>query len=468
MKRSLLFLSAILMAAAVSCSTGAERSSEISLTETKFSESGKPIVVVGTFGSTDPLFNDQNNKPTDIEIEIVNYAKGIEADYSTKEKENAYYDALSHELDMALLSGNAPDLLFMDANDAMRLNRLGALTDLYSLMDEFDEFKREDFLPTVFEGMTIDGKLPAIMDGYFIYTAAAKTKFVPKEYENWTAAEAMEFYNKFHEEIDFCSRTEEASLAEYMLKVESMECIDINSLKCSFDGAFRELLGFCKNNPVQVMPPIDFSRASDEQWREFFYDEECKGINDVQLIFPICIDGFNSGLGQQTYGYFNKEDLTFVGYPSENGNGTYTRSASQLFGICSQSGNKENAWKLLCLMLRHQPILEPNMSDGTRGIPVLKKQLQRDYDRPANYHQSINNDNILHNPIEKEGGFITQEYKDMLYDYIMSIPADIYRENELRYIVDEEVAPVILDNRTAEQAAEILQNRIEIYLSERS
>lgn len=199
-----------------------------------------------------------------------------------------------------------------------------------------------------------------------------------------------------------------------------------------------------------------------------FYDEECKGINDVQLIFPICIDGFNSGLGQQTYGYFNKEDLTFVGYPSENGNGTYTRSASQLFGICSQSGNKENAWKLLCLMLRHQPILEPNMSDGTRGIPVLKKQLQRDYDRPANYHQSINNDNILHNPIEKEGGFITQEYKDMLYDYIMSIPADIYRENELRYIVDEEVAPVILDNRTAEQAAEILQNRIEIYLSERS
>ncbi len=467
MKKMLLLLSVILIAA-VSCSPKSESSSEISLTEPKFSENGKPVVVVGTFGYHDPLFSDQNNKPTDIEIEIVNYSKGIEADYSTKEKENAYYDAIMHELDMALISGNAPDLLFMSPEDVERLNALGALTDLYSLMDEQDELKRDDFLSCVLDGMTIDGKLPALMDGYDIYTAVAKTKFVPKEYENWTAAEAMKFYNKFHDEMDFCDRNEESSLADYMLMVEGMNCIDKNNSKCDFSGTFTELLEFCRENPVQVVPTLDFSKATQEQQREYFVDLESKGINDVQLVFPIRITGFTSGLGQDTYGYFNKEDITFVGYPSENGNGTYIYPSSSLFGICSQSGNKENAWKLLCLMLRHQPILEKSTHDGTRGIPVLKKQLQRDYDRPADYHQSINNDDILYNAVEQEGGYITQEYKDMLYEYILSVPANPYRAHTLQYIIDEEIDPVILDDRTAEQAAEILKSRIEIYLSERS
>ncbi len=467
MKKMLLLLSVILIAA-VSCSPKSESSSEISLTEPKFSENGKPVVVVGTFGYHDPLFSDQNNKPTDIEIEIVNYSKGIEADYSTKEKENAYYDAIMHELDMALISGNAPDLLFMSPEDVERLNGLGALTDLYGLMDEQDELKRDDFLPCVLDGMTIDGKLPALMDGYDIYTAVAKTKFVPKEYENWTAAEAMEFYNKFHDEMDFCDRNEESSLADYMLMVEGMNCIDRNNSKCDFSGTFTELLEFCRENPVQVVPTLDFSKATQEQQREYFVDLESKGINDVQLVFPIRITGFTSGLGQDTYGYFNKEDITFVGYPSENGNGTYIYPSSSLFGICSQSGNKENAWKLLCLMLRHQPILEKSTHDGTRGIPVLKVQLQRDYDRPADYHQSINNDDILYNAVEQEGGYITQEYKDMLYEYILSVPANPYRAHMLQYIIDEEIDPVILDDRTAEQAAEILKSRIEIYLSERS
>lgn len=468
MKKALLFLSTILIAAAVSCSPKSQSSSEVSLTEPKFSEDGKPIVVVGTFGYSDPLFNDSLNKPTDIEIEVVNYAKGIEADYSTKEKENSYYDTIMNELDMALISGNAPDLLCMNTDDTERLNRIGALTDLYSLMDEQDELKRDDFLPCVLDGLTIDGKLPAVMDGYDILTAVAKTKFVPKEYENWTAADAIEFYNKFHDEMDFCARIEESSLADYMLKVEGMNCIDINNSKCDFSGAFTELLEFCRENPVQVIPQIDFSRATDEQRDEYFADEECKGINDVQLVFPIRICGFISGLGQSTYGYFNKEDITFVGYPSENGNGTYIYTTSPMFSICSQSGNKENAWKLLCLMLKHQPVLRKSSNDDTRGIPVLKEQLQRDYDRPADYNNSINNHNILYNAVEQAGGYITQEYKDMLYEYILSVPANPYTPDSLRYIIDEEVDPVILDNRTAEQAAEILQSRIEIYLSERS
>lgn len=468
MKKALLFLSAILTAATVSCSQKSQSSSEVSLTETKFTDDGKPVVVVGTFGYTDPLFNDSLNKPTDFEIEIVNYANGIEADYSTKETENAYYDTIMHELDMALLSGNAPDLLCMTPDDTERLNRLGALTDLYSLMDEHDEYKRDDFLPCALEGMTVDGKLPAVMDGYYIFTAAAKTKFIPKEYENWTAADAMEFYNKFHDEMDFCDRTEESSLADYMLKIEGMNCIDRNNSKCDFSGAFTELLEFCKSNPVQVIPQLSVAQMTDEQWREYFADKESKAINDVQLVFPIRIDGFTSGLGQFTYGYFNKEDITFVGYPSENGNGTYVYPASAMFSICSQSGNKENAWKLLCRMFKHQPVLEKSMHDGTRGVPILKKQLQSDYDRHPDYNQSINNGNILYNAVEKDGGYITQEYKDMLYEYILSVPANPYVPESLRYIIDEEVDPVILDNRTAEQAAEILQSRLEIYLSERS
>ncbi|MDE7105234.1 MAG: hypothetical protein K2O36_05075 [Ruminococcus sp.] len=72
-------------------------------------------------GYVDPLFYDNLNKPKDVQIEFVNFSEDIVPDYSTKEKENAYYDAVELALDLALISGNVPDILCLPVNNMQKM-----------------------------------------------------------------------------------------------------------------------------------------------------------------------------------------------------------------------------------------------------------------------------------------------------------------------------------------------------------
>lgn len=470
MKKSISFLTAfIALCSAVSCSSDGKKEPSPPMNEAVYNEEGKPVITVGTFGYSEPLFNDHLNKPKDMEIKVVNYAAGIEADYSTKESQNAYYAAINNQLNTALISGEAPDIICTNVADMQNLGNKGVLTDLYPLMDKNDELKRADFLPCVLEGLEIEGKLPAIMESYYIYTAIAKTKFIPKEYENWTSDEAISFYEKYKGQMDFYERTSETDLADYMLKVMGLGSVDKRNNTCDFNETFSNTLQFCIDNPVDVIPPPDFEHMNDTAINDYHNDQQTRGLNDTQLVFPLSINGFDSALGQHTYGFFNKEDITFVGYPSENGVGAYVQSANPLYAITEHSSNKDAAWKLLSAIIKHQKKLETYMSDGTRGVPVLWEQLQRDYDRSDDYNNSINNGFMWNWNNYGEEEFITQEYKDMLYDYILSVPANPYFYNwDLQNIIDEEVECALNGDRSAEEAAKVLNSRIGTYLSEKS
>ncbi len=470
MKKTLSFLTALIaLCTAVSCNSDKPAETSLPMNEPVYNEEGKPVITVGTMGYIDPLFNDHLNKPKDFDIKIVDYTKGIEADYSSQESENQYYAAVNNALNTALLSGEAPDIICTNVTDMQNLDKKGVLTDLYPLMDKGNALTREEFLPCVLEGLEVEGRLPAVMEGYHIYTAMAKTKFIPKEYENWTANEAISFYEKYKGQMDFYESTANTDLANFMLKIEGLGSIDHRKAVCDFGTSFKNTLQFCLDNPVKVIPRPNSEFADDQTMNDYSNDQLTRGLNDTQLVFDLIIDGFDSQFGQRTYGFFNKEDVTFVGYPSENGTGTFIRSANPLYAITEQCGNKDAAWELLSAVIIHQKKLEPYMHDGTRGIPVLKEQLQRDYDRPSDYNNSINNGYMWNWNNYGEEEFITQEYKDMLYEYILSVPANPYFYNwDLQNIIDEEVEYAINGDRNADDTAYILNDRLGTYLSEKS
>lgn len=305
------------------------------------------------------------------------------------------------------------------------------------------------------DGLTVDGRLPAIMENYSIHTAIAKSKFVSKEYRHWTAEDAMYFYGTMPENMQFCNVCDDTGFADYMLELEGMNCIDLKNNTCDFSGTFTELLDFCKSNPIQY----------DTYMSESVY---FPGLNDSELVYKLAINGFNSSYAQNTYFYMNKEDITFVGYPSEDGQGAYINPLRQtLFGISEQCKDKELAWDILCRMMKHHKTLETSAHDDTIGVPTLKNELQKDYDRSENYANSINTEIFL--PNSKKSEYLPSEVKEMLYEYICSIPANPYRNShELDFIIQEETNTCILGDRTAESTAEILESRIGIYLSEKS
>lgn len=467
MKKTLSFLAAIIsLCTAVSCNSDKPAETSLPMNEAVYNENGKPVITVGTMGYIDPLFNDHLNKPKDFDIKVVNYAKGIE--YTT---EKEFIEAINNELYMAMLTGESPDILCHNAAGMLNMDRKGLLADLYSFMDGESKLKREDFLPCALEGLEIESRLPAVMEAYTLHTAVAKTKFIPKEYEHWTSADAMKLYEEYKDKMDFCKYTSESSLAEYMLKIEGLGSIDQRNAVCDFGTTFRDSLQFCLDTPIQAEAEPNFANMDDYDFNAYYKDEETRGLNDTQLVFPLSINGFNSGLGQRTYGFFNKEDITFVGYPSENGSGAYVQSANMvLYGITEQCSNKEAAWELITLILKHQEKLEKYEATDLRGIPVLKEQLQRDYDRPEDYNNSINN-GFMWNWTDNtsEPVYIPQEYKDMLYEYILSVPANPYFYNwDLQNIIDEEVEYAINGDRNSDDTSYILNDRIGTYISEKS
>ena len=84
-------------------------------------------------------------------------------------------------------------------------------------VDEYGGLSRNDFLQNVLVGLTVNGELPAAVNGFFISKAVAKTKFVGEEYTNWTPEQAMEFYENLPEGMAFIDDADE-QLARYMLQ----------------------------------------------------------------------------------------------------------------------------------------------------------------------------------------------------------------------------------------------------------
>lgn len=454
---------ALSTAFSASCSSGT-KDSDMPMNEAKFSDDGKPVVTIGTVGFTDEMFKSKNKtaRPKDIAVEIINYSDGVDKDLPAKEQKKI----IRQKIDADFLTGNAPDIMIADSEEIYRLNRLGILADLYQLMEQYDGIKKEDFTDCAIEGLTVDGKMPAVLENYYIKTAVAKTEFVPKEFENWTATDAMNFYGMTAEDQDFCEFYDESSLADYMLKLEGLNCVDIKNNTCNFDETFTELLDFCKQNPIRVRSWESVDTFDDVHVME----QQCYGLNDKFLVYEISINGFTSGLADKTFGYLNEADLTFVGYPSENGCGAYITPAigNGLMAVCSQSSNKEAAWELINKMIKHRVRPEKFAHSDVMGIPVFKSEWEYFYDLSEDNSSSINAEFYTYDGSRDIKKTISPEYKDMLRDYILSVPVNPYTPQSVEYIVEEECDPVIFDDRSAEEAASIMQDRIETYLSEKS
>ncbi|MDE7364467.1 MAG: hypothetical protein K2N27_06230 [Ruminococcus sp.] len=437
MKKFLIFISALMLMSVTSCSAQKE-SNEIQESSETTTENTKNVITVGSMDYYDPLFDDYLAMPKDIEVKIINY----------------YDENDEFAFDRAVASGEMPDILCLPVDDMQKMINHGTMADLYVFMDEYDNLKRDDFTDMALDGLTVDGKLPAIMERYSIRTAFAKTKFVGSESRDWTAEQAMYFYSTMPENMQFLHVYDDMGVADYMLKLEGLNCIDMKNNVCDFGGAFTDLLDFCKNNPIMY----DTYTAE---------GVEFPGMDDSELVFKLRIHGFNSSLAQFAYFQMNKEDITFVGYPSENGQGAYVETMDYLFGITENCENKELAWDILCRMLKHHKKIEKNANDDTIGLPVLKEEMQRDYDRSESYAYSINSEIYVDLESDKKE-YVPAEVKEKLYDYICSIPANPYIHLKLEYMINEEIEPVILSDRTSENAAEILQSRVSIYLSEKS
>lgn len=336
----------------------------------------------------------------------------------------------------------------------------GGLEDLYPYMEK-SNLKKEDFFPNVLDAYGKDGKLYAISPEFMVLTVIAKKSEVG-DVKGWTLSEML----------DFADEKGVENLFEYPTRWSVLSlCLDNNSGinefvnwetgKCSFDSdEFIHILELAKSLPA-----------------DYDYQEEHEGvlsrINNNRLYL---IEAYiNEVQSFQMYRKLMGENITFIGYPNQERQGNYVRPSGGFVGISSNSKNKEGAWEFLQMLLsqEYQDSLNNQMYIGFPiRISATEKQLEEamkpEYTTDENGNQiEMEKCQWQFDDFDVSIYAATQEEADELMTLLQSatyLQTNVY--SEMSDIIIEEAEPFFKGQKTAGEVANIIQNRIQVYMNE--
>ena len=160
------------------------------------------------------------------------------------------------------------------------------------------------------------------------------------------------------------------------------------------------------------------------------------------------------------------EKCTFVGYPSNDGGGAFI-DAHYAFSICSSADDdvKKGAWEFI-KMLTSESVQDDMNEDTEEGVfPINNKSFEKSAKDCMGTGENI----ISMQGTEYDIGYLTDEEYERLITYINNtnrVNTTLY--TELYVIIDEEVNKFFNGEYTAEEAAEMIQNRASIMVSEKA
>lgn len=412
------------------------------------------VVTLATRDTMDRIkaFNESN--PSYF-IEVKSYGSGLGLEVAKE---------LETQLTLEILSGKGPDMVIWDRDlytPALASEKL--MENLYDFMEADPEFHREDYYENILQAFERNGGLYLLPASFTVETGHVKADEIGNGMdvtEGWELEEMIEAYeNSPHAEMFSINFTK-----EYQIRFISEDCmgnfVDWSSGECYFDTpAFVELLEFCNTFPEEFMLPEDFTFGGYMRSGKLFW-------MPVSLLKPWDVASKR---------IWYHADLLWPGNPVADGEkesgGGVAAPYGECFSICKNSNNQEAAWE--CIKF----YLTADMQREARGIPLLRsvseEQIQ---DALTVEYETIDG-------IEQEKMRCKIDYPEdgetMSYSCITEEDAEIYRSiiesthrssgNDLGIIdiILEEAGAYFEGDKDAVTVADIIQNRVSIYVSER-
>lgn len=326
----------------------------------------------------------------------------------------------SQAINMEIVSGNSPDILGVHDYSLLRnLAGKGALTDMYTLIDsESSPLAREDFFSNFLTASEVEGKLISMAPGFWVSTAMAKQKNVPGINENWSVDDFIALYDSLPDDVFITIGASDpvANLYSFVYRNTS-RYIDYTTGECFFNGdEFISLLEATKN----------FTGKGDS---EYEYDPNVYAMDKAIVEFTgIHTEDSFKAIKENT---FAGEEIVLVGIPSYDGKGG-SFSYGDTFGIMEASDCKEGAWLFI----------EELLGD-------------KHYEDIAN---------IYFSPLEKNLNIGDKQ----LDTYLRSIEQAVFYDYDIMDIIEEEAAYYYNGERTVQECAEIINNRVSIKIAEQT
>lgn len=396
-------------------------------------------------------FNKTNDK---YRIEVRDYSQ-----YDSYEGD--VYTSGSAQLNSDIIAGNVPDILI--ANGELNMNNYqnkGLLYDLNKFFDKDENIKREDYLENILDAFESNGKLYQLPICFFAYTVTGKTSDVGPD-QGWTMDELTALYNSKPEGTQVFDTITRDNFLSYSMNLAGDQFINWDTGECHFDSdAFIKMLEFANNFPKEIN--WDEIYGEDYDWNAM----AAQYRNGSTMLMHTYVGQMNqySRLRQADFG----EDITFVGFPSAEGNGSVIM-ANQTFCISAKSKYKDAAWEFISHFISKE-----YQSESVYDFPILRscydKLIEDAQSKP--YWIDENGDKIEYDDSYWLGDVeiiidpATDEDIEYMMNFIESLNHVYSHDEDLMNIIYEEAEAYFTGQKTAKDVAGSIQSRASIYVSE--
>ena len=407
---------------------------------------------------------DFNKKSETHRIEVKDYAE-----FDTDGTGQASLQKLNTEI----LAGNVPDILDTTGLPLRQYGSKGILEDLWPFIEnDADIGGREGLMDRVFTAAEQDGKLYQIFSTFSISTVLGAPSVVG--YRNtWTLQDMQDALAKMPEGCSvFSAYNTKDSMLQMVLSMNLDSFVDWDAGACHFDSeGFKNLLAFCDNFPQEY------------DWGTQEYDDDYTRLSEGrQMLMQTSLSDFQS---IQMYKAMFGGEVSFVGFPVEDGGVGSCFITDGGVAMSAACKDKEGAWTFIRELLLPQYGDETEYYGMHNGFPANKADFEwvvKDAMTPDGYETDENGNQVLDengNPIEVShsswgwGNNLTVDIyatKQEEYDQIM----DLYNKVDKMYGMDNNVFDIVTEvagsyfagDRSLDDAAGLIQNKVTTYVNE--
>ena len=433
------------------------------------------------------LVSDFNKQNAEYRIKVTDYSE-----YNTGDD----YTAGVTKLNTEIIAGKAPDIIAV--NYSMPIDQYaakGILEDLtpYIERDLGKDALVEDFFKTLRDD---DGKLYEAYSSFSMQTLVGLRKVVGDE-ADWSFKKLQEAFATLPEGASILGNYYSRSSALYMFLYSNMQqFVNWETGECSFDSQdFIDLLETVKTFPADE----DINYDNDGT----YVSDQVRVLTGKQLLSTAnawSLTDFRAN----TFYAFGKDDISFVGYP---GTGATFSGNGMGYAISAKSENKEAAWQFVSQILTEDYQNNQNKYGFYNGIPTNKAVFDKmmeaeatpefDENAPTSsteiiggngtssdsglgerepYYSGATNDKGVHEQPKTTYGFgdnftvdvyaMTEQEKEVILDLFKNTTTFMRYDNSLSDIINEEIQPFFKGEKSAADAAKMIQSRATIYVNE--
>ena len=363
------------------------------------------------------------------------------------------YEGGLNQFNTDLTSGQAPDIIDLSSLSFRQLASKGVFADLTPYLTA-SEIDGSAYLENIMRAYSLDEKLYGLMSGFSISTLAGHGAKIG-DYDRWTLEEMIDWAEQFPGAK--LMRTTASSLMHSLVYQNIDKFIDWETGNCNFTG--DEFLGV-----------LEFVSTFGDEWDDWNDPDRIGTHEGFQDGHYLLLDYYvNSLEAMQLIDAMFDGDAKYIGLPTESGSGIMINPNGAI-AISDKSRHKDGAFAFIEYLLSDD-FQSPSKNTNRYNIPVQYAAIEEIIDEATTAQMESGREMITtswgYDDLQVEiFASRNKEFVDVFYDLIQRADGLRDYDTQIVTIIQEEADSFFSGQKSAAEAAEIIQSRVQLYVNE--